>query len=90
MRLTPAIAVAALLCIAPASAQMTQAPTAPQNQPSGAMMMCGMQGTTGQAMPEAQDKTDKPMQMSMMCPCCQNMMKGKGMMQKMQKMPGME
>ena len=92
MRIAHTFAALALLCTVPASAQMPDqapAPRTPQMQspPAGSIMMCGPAGTTGQG--QESDKTGKPMQMSMMCPCCQNMMK-KGMMQKMQTMPHMK
>ena len=87
MRTILAVGAVALVWLAtPTAAQMQMPDHSPQtqNQPSGGMMMCGAPSTTGQA--QAPDATGKPMQMSVMCPCCQAMMK-KGMMQKMQKMP---
>jgi hypothetical protein len=84
MRTILTIAALAIALGAPASAQMIDHPPAhqPETTGQGGAMMCG--GTVGQSMTD--EKTGKPMQMSMMCACCQNMMK-KGMMQKMQKMP---
>ena len=89
MRFTPIFGALTVLWLAgPSSAQMTE-PTQPQAQsPGGMMMMCAAPATTGQG--EGQDKTSKPMQMGMMCPCCQAMMKKKGMMQQKPQMPGME
>jgi hypothetical protein len=86
MRIATISAVMLMSLVVPATGQMTHTPgqSPTTGQSTGGMMMCGM-GTTGQGQ-QSQEKTDKPMQMGMMCPCCQAMMK-KGMMQKMQKMP---
>ena len=72
------------------SAQQAQAST-PATGGSMGGMMCGGMGAAAQDDPMADKPAQKPQQ-SGMCPCCGKMamMRGGGMMQQHQGMPGME